>query len=360
MQTVDARSCEDSMAKSESPTGQRSIPRLADLAANLGVSIATVSRALSDNPGKISARQIMRIKAAAEELGYFPNGAARSLVSRHSRAVGIVVPTLGVDLFSAGVEVLQQRLHAANYTLLLANSLYDPNLELREVQTFVERGVDGIVLVGEARDAKVYELLQRCHIPYVNTYLYRQGSRHPCIGIDNYDAMYRLARMLVDLGHRRFAVVTGPLRHNDRATDRVNGVRACLNAHDIDLPATHVLEMRNSILDGGMAFRSLLSLKKLPTAIMCTNDTLGTGLLLEARRQGVAVPTDLSVTGFDNHAISAHLDPPLTTVEVSAKDLGVRIAEYILSRIEGRDCPEMSQLPGNLILRESIGKAPST
>lgn len=322
------------------------------------MSTATVSRVLN-HPEKVGAKVIQRVQAALNELAYVRHGAARALASQRSHAIGIVVPTLGVGLFAKGVEVLQRQLEEKAYTLLLANSRYDAGVELREVRTLVERGIDGVALVGNYRLPEVYRLLDNRKIPYVNTYVYDQNNLYPCVGIDNRAATYKVAKHLLDLEHRNFGVIANSTQNNDRALERVTGIRTCLADHGIKLPDTRVLEIPYSVADGRVALRSLREVDPGITAVMCTSDTFAIGALLEALDCGIEVPKRLSITGFDDFEISSQLQPPLTTVRVPAEELGVRVAQYLLNRISGHPVPHRTELEANLIIRGSTGPAPS-
>ena len=141
--------------------------RLSDVAKLAGVSAATVSRAIN-SPDKVSAELRARVAAAVDRLHYVPHGAARALASRRSRTIGAVVPTLVIAIFAAGVVALQNRLNASGYTLLFASAEYDLAKVAQEVRALVERGVDGLVLVGALHAPEVYALLQRNRIPFVN------------------------------------------------------------------------------------------------------------------------------------------------------------------------------------------------
>jgi len=189
--------------------------RLSDVARRAGVSTASVSRVLN-TPEKVSAELRAQVEAALKELRYVPHGAARALASQRSRTIGAVVPTLGIAIFAKGIEALQARLHADGYTLLIASAAYDLAKELDHTRALIERGVDGIALVGAQHLPALDELLDASGLPHVNTYVYDPKAARPCIGIDNHAASYRLTRHLVELGHRDVALLTSPTRNNDR------------------------------------------------------------------------------------------------------------------------------------------------
>lgn len=336
--------------------------KLSDVAKVAGVSPATVSRVIN-SPEKVSAALRQRVGTAIEKLHYVPDGAARVLASRQSRTIGAVVPTLDIAIFAAGVAALQARLNEAGYTLLVANAEYDPNKEAQEVRALIERGVDGLVLVGGGHAPEVYELLQSRGIPYVNTYHYAAhyaaDKKHPCIGVDNRLAAGRVVDYLYDLGHRAFAVITSPVKHNDRIAARRDGFVERLAAHGVKPSARRVLEVPYSMADGRIALRSVVEGRRRITAVICTNDVLAIGALFECRALGVAVPQALSVTGFDDLDLAMHMDPGLTTVHVPAGEIGRRAADLVLARIDRTEVPERVELAANLILRASTGRPPS-
>jgi len=330
---------------------------LSDVAKAAGVSPATVSRVIN-SPEKVSATLRQRVGAAIEKLHYVPDGAARVLASRQSRTIGAVVPTLDIAIFAAGVAALQERLSETGYTLLVANAVYDPKREAQEVRALIERGVDGLVLVGGSHAPEVYKLLQTRGIPYVNTYHYASDKKHPCIGVDNRLAAGRVVDYLYDLGHREFAVITSPVEHNDRIAARRDGFVERLAAQGIKPPARRVFEVPYSMADGRIALRSVVEGQGRITAAVCTNDVLAIGALFECRALGVAVPQALSVTGFDDLDLAMHMDPGLTTVHVPAAEIGQRAADLVLARIDQTEVPERVELAANLILRASTGRPP--
>jgi LacI family transcriptional regulator len=327
---------------------------LGDVARRAGVSAATVSRVLN-HPAKVSPVVRERVTSSMAELGYVRDGAARALASRHSFTIGNVVPTLGIGIFAVGVEALQRRLEEFGYQLLVAASDYDQEKEARQVRALIERGVDGIALVGLRHSAEVYKLLRSRKLPYVNTYQFDEQNPHPCIGFDNRNGAFRLTRHLVELGHRAFGIVTAPPSLNDRIAARLKGITDCLGKHDITVAPTQVMEVPQTIAEGRIAARALLTAHTEVTAICCTTDALAIGVLCECRALGIIVPQDISVAGFSDLEIVAQLDPPLSTVHIPADRIGIRIADFLLDRIGGRLGPNKIELEADVIIRQSTG-----
>jgi LacI family transcriptional regulator len=327
---------------------------LGDVARRAGVSAATVSRVLN-HPAKVSLDIRARVTRAMSELGYVRDGAARALASRHSLTIGHVVPTLGIGIFALGVEALQRRLEDAGYQLLVAASFYDEDKEARQVRALIERGVDGVALVGHRHTPEVYELLRARQLPYVNTYQFDGANPHPCIGFDNRRGAFDLTRRLVELGHREFGIISAPPSLNDRIAGRLAGVLDCLAAHGVAVPPGRLMEVAQTVVEGRLATRALIAAHPGLTAISCTTDTLAIGALRECRALGIRVPEDVSVAGFSDLDIAAELDPPLSTVHIPTDRIGTAIAEFLLDRIAGRDGPRKVELETTTVLRQSTG-----
>jgi LacI family transcriptional regulator len=332
------------------PSGTQ--PRLADVARLAGVSTATVSRVLN-RPGAVTPELRRRVHEAVDRLGYVAHGPARALASRRSNTIGAVVPTIDNAIFARNIQALQARLFESDLTLLLASSDYDYEREQREVQSLVERGIDGMILVGEARARSVYQMLENKRVPYVNTWIYREDSPHPCVGFDNIQAAYQIGSYLIDIGHRNIAMVAGVKRGNDRAAARVEGVTAAMTERGIRFAPGHLVEHEYEIAEGRRAASRLLASPNRPTAIACGNDVLAFGVLFECRARGVHVPRDISITGFDDLDLAANIEPPLTTIRVPAAEMGRRAAEYLLARLDKTPMPEKTELRAALVVRET-------
>lgn len=334
--------------RSQKERGAR--PRLEDVARLAGVSTATVSRALN-NQDAVRPELRRKVQEAVEALDYVPDGVARALASRRSNTFGAVIPTVDNAIFARGIQSLQARLYEAGFSLFLASTDYDPRRERDEVQSLIEHGIDGLMLVGEAHDPAVYELLARERIPYVNTWMYRTESPHPCIGIDNREAAAHVVRYLVNIGHRRIGMIAGITEANDRAADRVAGVKDAFSNLGLRITGGHLVESPYKIPDGRRAMASLLETPKPPTAVICGNDVLALGALFECQARGINVPGEMSITGFDDLDIARHLNPPLTTMRVPSQEMGRMAADYLLARLEGRPAHTHTQLEVSLIVR---------
>ncbi|MGD9541875.1 MAG: LacI family DNA-binding transcriptional regulator [Variibacter sp.] len=325
---------------------------LRDVAAQAGVSTATVSRVLNGT-AMVSDGVRERVERATKKLGYVPNGAARALSSRRMHAIGAIVPSIENSGFAAAISGLQRRLDESGFSLLLASSQYDPKVELREATMLLSHGVDGLMIVGGDHHKDLLPLIQKKQVPFVETWT--KTHHHPCVGFDNAAAAARLTEYLLDIGHTRIGVIAGQTQHNDRASRRVAGVRRCLAKHGLTLESEWLIERPYRIPDGRLAMKSLLSSAARPTAIICGNDQLAFGAIIEATSQGLKIPEDISIAGFNDLDYAAYLNPPLTTMHVPAEQIGRAAGDYLLGKIAGTPTLPITEIEVNLIVRGSTG-----
>lgn len=327
---------------------------LKSLADRCGISSATLSRVLN-HPEKVRPELRARAEAALMKAGYVPHGAARSLASRRTRTMGAVVPTVDSALFARIVDGVQQTIYGHGYQLLLACTNYSPQREAAEVRALIERGVDGMLLVGEARGPELYELLRTHRVPFVTTCHYDDTASWPTVGWNNAAESERIANYLLDIGHRRFGVIAGITADNDRAADRVTGFRNALRQRGVELPDERVIERPYTVPEARSAMATLLRLPEPPTAVMCGNDILAYGALQECLWRNIRVPQDVSVTGFDNIEMAAHCRPGITTLHVPAFELGERAAGILLAGQRGGESPAHVFMELELIVRGTTG-----
>ena len=201
--------------------------RLSDVAALAGVSLGSASRALS-HPDAVRPAMLAKVRAAADQLGYLPHLAARALASGRSRTVGLLAPTLANPIYAAFAQSAQRAADARGMQLLITADEYDRARGPEHVRRMVERGVDGVVLIGADHDPGVFAALDRHRTPRVFAWSFDEARGRGCVGVSNARAVWAVVRHLLDLGHRRFAVLSGDPRHNERARSRLESVRSAL------------------------------------------------------------------------------------------------------------------------------------
>jgi LacI family transcriptional regulator len=347
------------MAKKPNPVdanGRQTLRvKIEDVAREANVSPATVSRVLN-HPEIVRSELRDKVAKAISKLSYTRDSAARALKSGRMRTIGAIVPTLGLSIFAEGVEAMQNRLSESGYTLLIANSQYDQRRELQELQSLIERGVDGIALVGSSHGPELRALIEQAGVPVITTYVVKAQAGIPAIGIDNEAATRELTKFLLDLGHTAFAAIVNIPPSNDRSRARLDGIQRTLARAGIVLKPSQIIRADHSLAQGRSGLRQIINDHPGTTAIICTTDTLAIGAMAEARKMGLAVPHALSITGFDDVELASQVDPPLTTISVPAAEIGRGAADYLINAIGGMPIPKSVKVPYRLIIRSSTAK----
>jgi LacI family transcriptional regulator len=334
------------IASDDAPVVARDVARLA------GVSTATVSRALN-LPDSVDPATLTRVRAAIDKLRYVPHGAARALRSRRSDMIGAVVPSFDYALYARTTSALQREADARGYALVLATHHYDLQTEVRVTQQMVRHGVDAFVFVGLDHDRALYSLLDRYGRPYVLTWGVDAAGLHPSIGFDNRAATYAMTRHLLDLGHRRFGLISAPTTGNDRARERGAGVRSALATAGLTLDDDAVRYGPIALESGAALMRALLARKPRLTAVIATNDVFAVGAMVACREAGVRIPDDVSITGVDNTDLGATQTPGLTSIRTPIVEIGRAAALQLFARLEGQPAELSQLLPFELVQRGS-------
>jgi LacI family transcriptional regulator len=333
--------------------------KIDEVARYAGVSSATVSRALN-TPDAVKASTRAKIDAAIAKLGYMPNASARALMLGRSETVGAIVPTLDNAIFAKGLEQFQASMSEAGYQLIVASCNYDPVIEERQIKNMLLRGVEAIALFGGSQSSAAIKLLNDRRTPYIHLgTLTPPGNGHAC-GYDNSTAIQQSVQHLLDLGHRHFGMMAGITKNNDRAAGRVEGVRQRLREHKIPLAPHQIIEVTYDVAAARDGFSTLIKHNPKMTALVCGQDVIAYGAMLQAKQMGITVPEALSVTGFDDLELSQHITPALTTIRYDAKELWGKAAENLLKRIQGtRVAQRLIPSETLLVVRDSTARPKS-
>jgi LacI family transcriptional regulator, repressor for deo operon, udp, cdd, tsx, nupC, and nupG len=322
-------------------------PKISDVARIAGVSTATVSRAIS-NPGLVSNETRAAVDAAIASTGYRLNYAARNL--RHRRTGGIValVPNLANPFFAQILSGIASVLGPAGYNLLVADTQTtgaDSLLDYAEPSR-----ADGLIVLDGALPAEAL----RGRIPVVEACEWVPGLAVPRVKIDNRAAAAMAIGHLAGLGHRRIGHVTGP-RGNVLTEARLSGAEAALSDLGIPLSPDAIYLGDFSLESGRKAAVRWLAQPAAtrPTALFLSSDAMACGFIGEVQRHGLSVPGDLSVVGFDDIELVAHMSPPLTTIRQPRTEIGRVAAERLLATLKGEPGTEDTILPVELVIRSS-------
>jgi LacI family transcriptional regulator len=327
---------------------------LVDVARLAEVSIASVSRVLN-KPDKVSPDIRVRVEAAIRRLGFVPNGAARALRSTKARLVGAIIPTLNYAIYARMVESLQQQLSEQGISLILNSSGYSLETEYREARLLAERGVEAVVLVGDVQRHDTTTLLKEQGISCVLTYSNSEEESVSSIGFNNAEAAGEVGRYLHSLGHRKFLMISGVSRHNDRVRDRKLGFMTQLGALGVPSSDIVVVEEEYTMAAGYAAMQKQLASGAQFTAVFCGTDVLAAGALKACDDAGVNCPRDISLVGFDNLEFGEYLKPALTTVDVSGAEMGRLTAVAVSHLLSGDPERVHVRLETPLVVRESTG-----
>lgn len=322
-----------------------------DIARLAGVSHSTVSRALRDSP-LIPEATTKRIKEIASEQGYTASAIARSLVTRKTQAIGVVVTSIADPFNGDVVDGIEQIANQHGYSVILAMSQADRDREIAVVRSFQERRVDGILVASSRVGALYLPVLSELRVPIV--LINNQGgtAQVHTVAMDNVAGATLATRHLIELGHRRIAYV-GDRFGFQSDTDRREGYRRALA--EAGLEADDTIEFwGDGKLDGGTAAAAeIIRCETKPTAVFCYNDMTALGLMAEMVRRGVHVPGELSVAGFDDVLFARLAQPGLTTVRQPRFELGGLAMTMLLSLMGSLLTEKSMTIQGELVVRQS-------
>jgi len=323
-----------------------------EVAARARVSVATVSRVLNGK-GPVREDTWRRVLDVAQDMRYVPHGVARSLSTRRSNTIGVVLPDLYGEFFSEVIRGIDVAARRDGYHLLLSGS-HSETSEMSAVLAAVRGRVDGLIVMSPDVEASALcaSLPEGTPVVLLNC-LTKDGC---AITIDNYGGAYQMVRHLTALGHRRIAFIAGPARNVD-ACERLRGYRDAM--HRFVTRQTAALEFPGEFNEetGFEAGKRILELSPRPTAIFAANDAMAIGAMYALRSADTDVPAEIAVAGFDDIPIARYVYPPLTTVSVAIAELGRRSFEMLLKVIENGPGQKQETLPATLLIRESCGAA---
>jgi LacI family transcriptional regulator len=325
-----------------------------EVAVKAGVSVTTVSRVFNDS-AVVSAATRQRVFDAATALRYSPNLAARSLITRQTHTIGLLLPDLYGEFFSEIMRGIDQVATQHGYHLLVSNSHNDQ--QAVAIATRHMRGrVDGLILMAPDIDGEFLATVVPDHLPVVLLNSWLDLPERDALHVDSYRGARDVVEHLIQHGHRRVAMLKGSDSNID-ARERLRGYRDALIAAGCALDEPLEVSGNFTESSGYAGALQLLALAERPTAIFAANDSMAIGALSALRARGLAVPEDMAVAGFDDIPIAAYLTPALTSVRVHISELGVRACQRLIDAMhsENGHAPHNEVIQTEVIPRQSCG-----
>lgn len=334
---------------------------LRDVAQLAGVHPATVSRALNPETRRlVRDATARRVEEAARHLDYRPDHLARSLKTRRSSSIGVLVPDITNPLFPPILRGIEDRLARRGYVSLVGNTDNDAERERLVLEGMRARYVDGLIVATARRSHPLLVETARSGLAIVLVNRVVDDHRLSSVSVDDRAAIKMAVAHLAGLGHRRVAHLAGP-QHLSTGFGRLQGFLAGLDALGLEAGAELVAYAAAfSEAEGYRCACQLLAVRPRPTAIVAGNDMLALGALRALADAGLACPGDVSLVGFNDMPLIDRISPPLTTVRVPHYEIGAEAAELLLEQVGGEDRPaRMVLLPPELIVRASTAPPPA-
>jgi len=315
-----------------------------------GVSQSTVSRVLSGG-ANVSEKKRKKILAAADKLDYKPNAQARSLITRRTMMVGIIMRNIRDPFYSAVLEIFHTRFSPLGYQLIYINS-ENEIIQEAEIAKLLEYNVEGIIVTDALLSPEASKKLKRYGIVCILFNRYTENLENSAVYCDNYAAAKQIATYLVSLKHKSFAFISGP-SYTSTTIDRLRGFKEVLNANKIKNliiePGTYTYE------SGFKSAQKLVRKNKGIDCIFCGSDIIALGVMDAIRGEGLKIPEDMSVVGFDNIRMLGWVPYPLTTWEQPLEEMVTSTVELLVEEINGKKSnPQVVMMLGQLIIRKTV------
>jgi len=326
-----------------------------DVAKEAGVSVTIVSRVLN-NYGSFSEESKSNVLKAVEKLDYKPDVIARSLRTKKSKAIGVIVSDIVTFFFTTLVRGIEDVANQGNYSVILCNSDEDLIKEREYLSALYERGVDGLIISPSPGNDSYLKKLTRGGTPIVLVDRKIKGLRVPMIMVDDESGAYEAVSYLISLGHRRIGIITG-LKGTSTSGDRLAGYEKALKEHHLSQNPELVKAGDYRREKAKEAAEEFLRMKNPPTALFVSNEPMASGVLLALRENKVKIPEEMSIIGFDDPVWAPLTNPALTTVSQPSYSMGTLACQTLLKEIKGtgrsKTPPEDIMLKPKLIIRES-------
>ena len=334
--------------------------KLADVAAASGVHYSTVSRVLRPGAkGRISKDVAERVRSVAKELGYQANSIAASLRTQSTRSIGLIVHDMNDPVYPPILSGIEAALSPQGFAVLVSNTGYDLDVEFDIVNRMASRLIDGIFLATTRLQDPVVERCEELGIPLVSVLRQTADETTPAVINDCYGGMCAMTQHVLSAGFRDIAVILAP-QHLSTARERWQGIKDTLDHAGVTLAEHRIATVpRMSAEEGKRAAATLLQAGECrPEVIICVNDLVAIGALRACREAGLSIPSQISITGFNDIPLLDMIDPALTTVRMHLHEIGAAAGQVMLDQLSGQIVsPQTVRVGSQLVLRASLGAA---
>lgn len=326
-----------------------------DVAKAAGVSTATVSRVIN-NIGGYSKEVEERVLTVIKEVGYHKNENAISLVKNTSKIIGIVMPNVGTSFYMDIIKGIEDTARKKGYSIILTHAGIGKRQLKEGLNIMTEKRVAGMIIVSTFLKDEDINIIQTLNIPVLLISSKSDDSQIPYIKVDDYSASYAAVEYLINMGHRKIAFVGGSSTDPIAGIPRVNGYKDALLDYNIELDE-ELMEFGFFIFESGkLGMKSLLEKKVSITAVFCVSDETALGVISTCYANGIKVPEDLSVIGYDNSAISSMATPALTTIAQPFYDMGSLGCENLIDAILTGKKIDSQIVPFKIVERQTVKK----
>ncbi|WP_337098723.1 catabolite control protein A [Paenibacillus sp. YIM B09110] len=326
-----------------------------DVAREAGVSMATVSRVVNNNPNVKPATR-KKVYEAIERLGYRPNAVARGLASKKTTTVGVVIPDISNALYAEVARGIEDIANMYHYNIILANADKKKDKEIRVINTLLEKQVDGLLFLGAPVTEEHLQAFKTANVPIVLCATTDESGQVPSVDINHENAAFDAVMSLVGKGHKRIAMISGTLQDPANGYARFQGYKRALEASGIPYDDSLVRIGNYRYESGADAMKYFIELSERPTAVFSATDEMAIGAIHAIQDAGLKVPNDFSVISVDNSRMASMVRPQLTAVAQPMYDIGA-VSMRLLTKLMKKENVEQSQvvLPHEIVVRQSVG-----
>lgn len=324
-----------------------------DIAKMLGISKSTVSRALSEH-SDVNAETRQRVLEVAQKLNYSPNTLALNLKQQRTNIIGVIIPETVNRFFAKAISGIQRVANMAGYNVMVCQSDESYVTERNNLQSLIAAHVDGVIISVSAETDRTehFEVLLQKNIPVVFFDRISESLNTSQVITDNFDIAFEGTEHLINQGCKRIAIVAGP-QNLYVSQNRLNGYREALKKHNLPVKDSYIIH--SNFHNGKVEdyTRQLINLPQRPDAVFAINDYAAIEMMHVFKKNGLRIPEDIAILGFNNETVCKFVEPSLSSIELSSYDLGTEAADLLLKQIKGNREPVKKLVKSRLVIRES-------